>query len=196
MAAAAPAKTKSGRRNPTAVERAADISREFHGREIRWQRDVEEQYVFRPVHALLGKLEALWIDAGGGKAFPVRFNRKTWLAVTTDRRSLYCLGGEQELDVSALGLPAEAVKDRMVIGTVVRVEYYTRKDFHNFEPTVYVHDFGVKDRDHEGLLEPWQEALVDERGNAPKPVLIYDVLNERFELAGGAYFVRREGIVL
>lgn len=179
-----------------AIAAAARISEEFHGRDVKWVRNVQDQYVFRPVHARLGELRCLWLAPEGtpaGKGRPIRFTKdRPSLAVTTDRRTLYILGGDQSLIVPGDG---PAVKDRVPVGPLIAVEYFTSKDFHDFEPTIYYHEFGSTEDGSEDLLEEWQEALVDDEGRGPVPMLSYDTLNQHFSIDGGAYSVRREGIV-
>lgn len=176
----------------TEIERAKKVTEEFHGRPVKWVKDVADQYVFRPVHARLGELRELWVG-DHEQAAPIKFGfKRPALGVTPDCRSLYVLGGQQTFDVAGAGL---VEKDRVIVGPLVRVVYFTTKDFHDFEPTLYVHDFGVLEDGNEELLEPWQKDQVDEDGFGPLPALSYDLLNERFSIDGGAYSVRREGIV-
>lgn len=190
-------------KNPAAAEIAAEIKRaealseDFHGRPIEWRKlDIPDSETVRLVHAHLGELRGLWVADESGGFLPIRFSKdRPSLSVTPDRRSLYVLGGNQEINFRALGFPREAIKDRMVFGELARVEYFTSKDFHNFEPKIYCHDFGSLEDGNEELLADWQREQVDEDGHGPRPVLTYDVLNSRFLIEGGAYTVLREGIV-
>lgn len=177
------------------ISRAGAVTSAFHGRPVEWVRDVTEQYVFRPVHALLGELRCVWV-LSGGRYVPIRFKAsRPHLGVTADATSLYVLGGDQDVSLLALGLAPESAKDRLVFGPLARIEYFTYKNFHNFEPVIYSHDFGSVEDGNRALMEPWQVALLDRQGRGPVPVLGYDFLNQRFAIEGGAYTVRPEGIV-
>jgi len=154
------------------LQAAAKLSEKFHGRPATKVRTVESLEYTPDVLADLGGLVELHVATPrGGRLLP--FNKGVRLACTPDGLQLYIVGGDQELDLEALGLPDRA---NVEIGELARVVYDTRKGFHNFERTHYVHDMG------------------EARGGR-RPTLGYDALNHQLFIVGGTYIVRPEGIV-
>jgi hypothetical protein len=170
-----------------AVERAAKVTEDFHGRRIKWVRDVDEPYSFRAVHAVLGRMVAIRFMFRGEVKEVNGFDKNTMLVTVPEATSLYILGGDQTIDLAALGL--EPAKDDVYLGEAASIVYFTRKGFHDFEPTEYEHAFGEVDR-RPDLLESWQRRRQGER-----PHLRYDALSRRLHLVGGAYTVHPEGII-
>ena len=153
------------------VEAAARLSEKFHGRPASKIRTVETLEYTPDTLADLGGLTELHVATPqGGRLLP--FGHGVRLACTPDGQQLYIVGGDQELDLEALGLLDRA---NVEVGELARVVYDTRKGFHNFERTHYVHDMG------EG------------RGGR-RPTLGYDALNHQLFIVGGTYSVRPEGI--
>jgi hypothetical protein len=154
------------------LEAAARLSEKFHGRPARQVRTVETMEETPSTLADLGGLRELHVQTHrGGRLF--EFRKDVRLASTPDGRQLYIVGGDQELDLAGLSIPERANAE---IGEVARIVYYTRKGFHNFEPTLYVHEFG------------------EDRGGR-RPTLGYDAINHQLFFLGGTYSVRPEGIV-
>lgn len=165
---------RRSRRNPDETTEAAALSEAFHGRPASKSRDVAEVYQERSTLADLGRLISMlvWIDEDR----PVELQFKgVRLGASPDGGSLYFVGGDQALDLHALGLDRHLPKDHLVVGQVETIVYYTSKAFHNFEPTEYEHEFG------------------EEGGE--QPILNYDALSHKFYLTGGSYQVKPEGIV-
>jgi hypothetical protein len=193
-------KTKGkAKRNPASEvsEQTARLARDFHGREVKWVENVVSHYVFRPEHAVCGELRELWLAGDReGVAVPLTFTApRPSLVVTPDARTLYIVGGDQSMDWRAAGIDERAVKDEMALGEVVQIAYLTDKAFHSFAPTIYVHDFGDTSDGSGDLLAPWQRRQMRPDGTGPRPLLVFDGLNEALKLVGGAYSVRPEGIV-
>lgn len=168
---------KRGRKNPDGSEAAAaaDLFESFHGKPATRTREVAEPREAPTDLADLGRLIQLvvWLDEDN--AAELNFSGNIRTASTGDGGSLYFVGGVQRLDLEALDRAAGLPKDHVVIGPVQSIVYHTTKDFHDFEPVDYIHDFG----EETGVL----------------PILNYDTRNERLYLTGGEYQVRREGIV-
>lgn len=165
--------TVKRRRNSGEIEAAAQLAADFHGRPPRRVRTIEEAYTQPSDLADLGKLTELHVIVGR-HIVPMGFSRGVRLAASPNGGQLYIVGGDQALDLKALGLDHQLPKDHVTVGQVHQVVYRTSKAFHNFEPVDYVHEFG------------------EEGGDLP--YLQYDVLNRKLYLTGGTYQVRPEGI--
>jgi hypothetical protein len=161
-------------RNPEADDEAAviELTEQFHGRPVERVTEIEETVKSRATLADLGKLLQLvvWLDED--TPVDLDFSGNVRVGCTGDGRQIYFVGGDQRLNLAALGFET---RDHVRIGEVGWITYHTSKDFHAFEPTDYVHEFG------------------EEGGEMP--TLNYDALNDRLYLTGGSYEVRREGIV-
>jgi hypothetical protein len=107
-----------------------------------------------------------------------------WLTASEQRerdgkpvnQQLFLSGGDQKLDEAGLknlGIVQRDIHDNMLIGTIVRVWYWTRKKFElgGREKVWFFHDFGKEGSD--GVC----------------PILIYHPLNPSFEIAGGRYYI-------
>jgi hypothetical protein len=140
-------------------------------------REIEQPAEGRTTLADLGAMVSLGVDLTEGRHaggfIEITFGRGVRLASSSDGRQLYFVGGDQALDLGALGLEDYA-RDYMTIGRARQITYATKKAFHNFERADYVHDFGEESREY--------------------PTLSYDTLNGRLFLTGGAYEVKPEGI--
>lgn len=168
-----PAKKPIRRKNKETAAAAAALSEKFHGRPVRKVTELEIA-VDEPVDlADLGRLEELQI-LDGKYVRPLEFTRGVRLACTPDGGQLYFVEGDQEIDLKKLGLDKYLPKDHVTIGPVAKIAYFTSKDFHNFEPSTYEHEFG------------------EEKGKLP--ILHYDVRNKLLYLTDGSYEVRPEGI--
>ncbi len=83
------------------------------------------------------------------------------------------VGGDQSIDLSALGIDGEeAEKDVVVIGPVASIVYVTAKEH-----------LGKADKE----TGPYEHQLGEDGGTMP--ILIYDTLNQQIGFAGGAYFI-------
>jgi len=162
-------KKNGKRRNGDESDAAIQLTEEFHGRPVRrtTEYDIAEKY--QDKLADLGKLLRLDVLMGDGSYHRFEFNTNVRVMCGPNRRQLYFVGGKQGLDFDTDG------KDLVELGWVNEIEYFTKKDFHNFDPVDYTHEFG------------------DEGG--AQPMLLYDALNEQLQLAGGSYRVERAGII-
>lgn len=165
-----------GRRNPDFEDSeaaAADMFETFHGRPAEKVTEFEVPKNERLNLAECGKLRYLNVMSPAG---PYKLHPRGVLVCTSpEGGQLYFVGGDQELDLEGLGLADALPKDLLDIGSCFEIEYHTTKDFHNFDPIDYFHNFG----EESGVL----------------PTLGYDNLNGMFYLSGGNYQVKREGIV-
>lgn len=171
-----PAKKKTAprrRRNPPS---ATEMFRTFHGREPRRITEVETEELYPVDVADCGRLLQLDVlDDDGERVTPLESKGNVRVWTTPEGGQLYFHGGDQALDLARLGLDHVLPKDHVEIGPVHTIHYRTTKDFHDFEPMHYFHEFG------------------EEGGELP--VLNYDTRNKRLYLTGGTYQVKREGIV-
>ncbi len=166
-------KRNAQRRNGSAEEAAAQMSEAFHGRPAHEIRDYEGVRIERNVLADLGRLISLTVKIDGEQYVLRPLGVR--VSCDPDGRQLYLVGGDQAAELAQLGIDGDLLKDHVDFGQLRQIEYFTRKGFHNFEPTTYWHRFG----EVSGI----------------RPTLHYDSLNELLYLTGGHYRVKPEGIV-
>jgi hypothetical protein len=161
------------RRNGSGEEAAARLSEQFHGRPAHTIRDLESERLERRVLAELGRLTELRVRSNEYTALKPRGVR---LACNPEGTQLYFEGGDQALDLAALGITGEqATKDHIDLGVCDYIAYETRKGFHDFARVDYWHQLGEVSK--------------------IRPTLHYDALNQLLYLSGGNYRVKPEGIV-
>jgi hypothetical protein len=98
------------------------------------------------------------------------------LSCSEDGKQLYFIGGDQSVDVEALGFSEDDIKDSMLLGVLYECTYQTSKGFDNFQLTNYYHRLG-------------------EKPSKLEPILLYDPISQLLSVSGGQYVVRSEGIV-
>lgn len=165
------------------MEEAAGVFEEFHGYPSSGELELAEHEHYRAQLAELGSLEELEICIDGtNKVVPIAFDHHTKVCCTPDKKQIYLLGGNQELDLDTLcqmGVidEAEAEKDMVAIGPIHSISYFAKKTHLQGpkEAVPYIHEFG------------------EEKGGV-YPELVYDRLNKRCSLAGGSYTVEDVGI--
>jgi hypothetical protein len=162
---------KRGRNQEPSAEQLTEA---FHGRPAETVTVLTETVAERQEFADLGRLVELVVEVAG-QLWTLPFRSNVRVCAAPHGRDLYFAGGDQELDLEALGLAELLPRDRLPIGPVVSITYHSSKAFHNFEPMDYVHEFGEQ--------------------SGVEPVLFYDTLNGSLYLEGGTYEVRPEGIV-
>lgn len=160
-------------RNSSDAE-AAEMYRKFHGRDAKFIEEIDVSNNQRVHMAECGKLRHLHVVTVNGQGVKLSF-RGVKVCCSPNGGQLYTIGGDQQLDLDALGLAGTLPKDSLVIGVLTRIEYETRKGFHDFQDVDYWHKFGEVD----GRL----------------PTLNFDTLNSLCFISGGGYQVRPEGIV-
>ena len=170
---------KSQQRNPrkrkrnSTVEQASQMFETFHGRKPTTVQDIKTRQNDRRNLTGLGRLMYLQtVDD-----LPIKFTEhdKVMLACDPAGNQLYFVGGNQDVSQILKEAGIDNSKDLIVIGECQYIIYTTDKDFDNFEEKDYQHEFG------------------EETGELP--VLIFDKLNRQLYLTGGAYEIKREGIV-
>ena len=161
------------RRNSDDQAAATRKFQEFHGRRPETVKDIEVRQSDRRNLAGLGVLMYLQLAEG----LPIRFapQEKVILACDPQGNQLYFVGGNQDLSEILKKAGFDQSKDLVDVGECRYVIYTTDKDFDNFEEKDYQHEFG------------------EESGERPR--LMFDRLNKQMYLIGGAYQVKREGIV-
>lgn len=171
---------RKGRKNPD--DASAELYEEFHGKPS----EQLTEYVYEEHEhdslAQLGELISVTVLTTTGYEAKIDapsidgpVNDVVQLCSSEDRRQLYFVGGNQAIDVDALGFGDSDIKDLMVIGVLTQVEYCTKKKFHKFKPVDYYHELG------------------EETGQ--QPILLYDPISQLMKVAGGAYEVKDVGIV-
>lgn len=154
------------------LKRAEQMYGSFHGRPPRGHEVVEQVRVLPSALADCGRMVELEVRRPGVRD-TLEFNGTgVRVGTTGDGGQLYFVKGDQAIDLA--GIPHKG-KDHVDLGTAHKIVYLTSKDFHNFEPSEYVHRFGEED--------------------GTRPTLHYDVRSKRLYLTGGNYQVKREGIV-
>jgi hypothetical protein len=170
------ARRRRGNPSQDELDAVARMYTQFTGREPKSWRVIEQTRVTPSALADCGRLVELRFRRPGSRetySFPETGRGVVRVGTTGDGGQLYFVGGDQEIDLRGAGFTLP--KDHICLGHCVYIVYFTSKDFHNFEPSEYKHDFG------------------DEGGE--RPVGGYDVLSHRLYLIGGDYRVKREGIV-
>jgi len=154
---------------------AAELSEAFHGRPLERVTLLAERVKERTQLAELGELVELDIITPAGEQFALPFEgARVRLAASPKGGQLYLCGGDQQVDLDALGIE-ETGKDKVLLGVVDEITYHTAKALDDFQPHNYFHELG------------------EESGS--RPLLIYDRLNRSLELVGGNYRTQPEGLV-
>lgn len=168
-------------RNPAgdteASSAAAAMYASFHGRESGETLRYHEEEQYEDSLAVLGEMVELKVATLTKKDVVIDFTGcKTVLACNESGDQLYLVGGDQSIDLAALGFTGDkAKKTTVALGTAYELTYRTEKGFDKFKLTDYYHEIG------------------EETGF--QPIAIYNTLNQSLEIAGGEYKIKPEGIV-
>jgi hypothetical protein len=163
------------RRNPARnpEDAAADLSEAWHGRPASQSTDHIEQVRYHGVLTDLGRLKEITVMVSERKGQKILFDKDTRLASSENGKQLYVVGGDQSIDLAALGIDGEeAEKDCVFVGEVHCIMYVTAKDH-----------LGKADM----VIGPYEHHMGEKGGTMP--VLIYDTLNDQVGFAGGSYFI-------
>jgi hypothetical protein len=162
--------------NPGATERAAELYKEFHGKEPREILEMQESDAARQTYTALGDLAELVIEAPAGKV-KIGFSSDDAVKVASapGGNQLYLLGGNQNIDSQLDRFGSDPGKDLVELGAAVQITYRARKSMDDFKLVDYYHNLG-------------------EETNEP-PYAFYDRLKRRIFLAGGRYRVEAPGII-
>jgi hypothetical protein len=162
------------KRNP---ESAAVLYEQFHGRPPSEVLEYHDELQDHDELSAVGDLIELKVATMSGLDATISFEADPpKLASSPDGRQLYFQGGDQSLELADLKMGGDKwLKDSMVIGVLTEVSYRTEKSFDKFVLSTYFHKLG------------------EETGD--QPMLIYDTLNQLLSVSGGAYRLKREGII-
>lgn len=190
---------KRQRRNNNSSEDADELFEEFHGYPSTQTEDFAEEENYRGNLAEYGTLIDLEIldEELEDELFSLsKKEQEKWLttidfdgggikvSAPKGGKQLYFIGGYQNLDLSECDWleDDEIEKDQVVIGEVAAISYEAKKT-HLIAPK---------------KIEPWRHMFGEEdwkkKRSVRRPILIYDTLNNKISLAGGAYFTLPEGI--
>jgi hypothetical protein len=161
------------RRRNGSVEDAGKMFEKFHGRKPTTVQDIKTRQNDRRNLSGLGRLMYLQTSEG----LPIKFSERDKVILASDPagNQLYFVGGNQNMTSILQQAKMDTSKDLIDVGECQFIIYTTDKDFDNFEEKDYQHEFG------------------EETGEMPR--LMYDRLNQVLFLIGGAYEIKREGIV-
>lgn len=149
----------------------------FHGQPPTETVEVVEELREHGHLATLGTLVELKLQSMAGKDISIEWTKDNpYLASNEHGTQLYIVGGDQTVDLKALGMAGDKwEREHMVLGVCHEVTYRTRKGFDKFRLVDYYHNLG------------------EETG--VQPMLAYDTVNDKLSIVGGQYEVKPEGIV-
>lgn len=163
-------------------EEAARTAELFHGRPIQEIIEVEEEVKTPRWYVSIGPLIKLKIRPLTSKRIvPLKFNTgekdTVHLFTSPNGRQFYLRGGDQELDIEALGMgpTTKWFRDLMIIGEAREITYRDKKKFHQFSLTDYFHKLGEVTKQ--------------------KPSLVYNSLAKKLEIVGGQYEIEMRDLI-
>ena len=160
---------------------AKKIAELFHGRPVKETITVTEQIREHDWLWRIGPLISLKVRTltKRNATFPFHQDEKNMvhLFCSPDGRQFYLRGGDQEIDLKALGMGpgTDWFRDQMLIGEAKEITYRDKKKFHRFALTEYFHKLGEVSNE--------------------KPMLAYDALAKKLSILGGQYRVETEDLV-
>ncbi len=186
------------RRNPQSESDA--LYETFHGAPPSETLEIIETEHIHSHLAGLGELVSLVVKLEAGKFKGEKFDMKApdpessapeqiiHLSANEAATQLYLVGGDQSIDLDAMGFrdsftvthegekfDVTDIRDLMVIGKIMRLMYRTQKAFDKFEVVDYFHKAGEDTKE--------------------RPLLLYDVPNQRLKIAGGEYGIDARGVI-
>jgi sulfur carrier protein ThiS len=164
-------RARAQRGNP--ADAAAAKYEEFHGRPSEETVTVKREIHYHKHLASLGKLKKLVVVSREGYNVPIDRFKGAILCENEKGTQLYVEGGDQAVDLSQFGIDPDEAHEMEVLGDVIQVLYFTRKDHLGKEG-------GIANYDH--------------KFEEPYPELQYDVRNEQLIFSGGRYVILPEGI--
>lgn len=186
-----------------------DLSKEWHGREVKDYSEVEEIESFDDDVVDLGELEELGIWGVNGNLFTINFKKdRPTLVCDGEGHNLEVVGGDQELDLGQEGIEHRG-KRLIPIGYIYSIVYETDK--HHLEgsngyPEPYEHYFA--EEQYKKKLDPEEYKNTDDwfkelmcMGVPQKciekgllPTAVYNQTDGKIMIAGGNYEVTELGI--
>ena len=163
------------RQNPD----AAGIREDFTGMPVEWEETTTEPHMPAGDYAKLGELLVLYVKPrAGSQVQQIDFKEPRPILVSDESaRQLYFVGGDQDLSGSLSVFRALDRGDGLFeLGEARRIDYKQRKE-HVKEPE----------------YDEWRHQLGEETDE--RPTVLFDSRHKRILFEGGAYEVRREGIV-
>jgi sulfur carrier protein ThiS len=164
---------QNGRKKVNPADTAAAKYEEFHGRPSEETVTVKREIHYHKHLASLGKLKKLVVVSREGYNVPIDRFKGAILCENEKGTQLYVEGGDQAVDLSQFGIDPDEAHEMEVLGDVIQVLYFTRKDHLGKEG-------GIANYDH--------------KFEEPYPELQYDVRNEQLIFSGGRYVILPEGI--
>ncbi len=169
---------KRRRRNPDGeLDQAADLYREFHGREPHEILELQESELARKDYTALGDAIVLRFVLPDERILVITFSEtdKVLVVSSPDGRQLYLLGGDQDIAGALADYNVDVSKDLIDLGDAVFISYDASKWQTDFKPTIWEHKLG-------------EESGIHPRG-------FFDKFKRRIFFAGGNYRVERPGII-
>ncbi len=173
-------KARQARRgNPNGEDRAGEMYAVFHGRGP--SKTVTVSEMAPKDLAALGDLVSLRL---GNNDYQIGWTKgeRPLLAADPGADQLYIVGGDQTLNDLLQSMGVHTHVDVVDLGEIAQIEYFTQKDFDNFEPIVYYHTFGEED-------------AKENPRHVRRPRLLYSRRYKKLMLAGGGYRIKRDGII-
>jgi len=159
------------RKNPAAE--AVKAYEDFHGRQPDEMVKVVKHIHYHGHLTGAGKLEKLIVRSLDGERVAISGFKGAILSFNEKKTQLFVEGGDQKVDVREFGI-SDTPHETEVLGEVLAVEYFTRKD--HLRP------------------EDGGTAIFHHKFDKPRPTLVYDVVNKQLIFAGGGYSIPDEGI--
>jgi len=178
---------RRARRNP--ADESAAVFEEFHGYEPTEIVKVSQQVHHHSHLAAAGELVGLQVEPiSGGEVREIEgMGDDCFLTFNEKKSQLFVSGGDQSLSAAELkkfGIRTE--HELQTLGKLVGVGYFTDKTHLGKEggEAVYSHQFRTTNENGRHIVVKITRY----------PDLIYRVLDQRFEISGGDYVIRAEGI--
>lgn len=173
---------RNPRKRNGATSDAEELYEQFHGRAATGSIDYVETLSLPETFVELGDLVDMTVLGTHVKSAVLtapdpdsrNLNKIVKLATSSNGKQIYFIGGDQSLDLAALGFEDSQIKHNMMIGVLKIVTYRTQKGFDKFKTIDYYHELG------------------EETGNPP--YLTYDPVNKLMHVVGGNYCIKPEGI--
>ena len=164
-------RARAQRGNP--ADAAAAKYEEFHGRPSEETVTVKREIHYHKHLAALGELKKLVVVSREGYKVPIDRFKGATLCENEKGTQLYVEGGDQSVGLDQFGIDPDEAHEMEVLGDVLQVLYFTRKDHLGKEG-------GIANYDH--------------KFEEPYPELQYDVRNEQLIFSGGRYVILPEGV--